>query len=77
MATSIALLAEYAYTTCIACIGMGWQEGMGAARKCGALDRKRRRWRLMLDASLVECTPNVWRALLLKYKTANINVKNF
>ena len=30
-----------------------------------------------LDASLGECTPNVWRALLLKYKTANINVKNF
>ena len=50
---------------------------MGAAGKCGALDRMRRRWRLMPDASLVECTPNVWRALLLKYKTANINVKNF
>ena len=32
---------------------------------------------LILDASLVECTPNVWHALLLKYKTANINVKNF
>ncbi len=35
------------------------------AKRCGALDRKR----LMLDASLVECTPNVWRALLLQILT--------
>ena len=55
------------------------REGEGrrewGASKCGALYRKRRRRRLMLDASLVECAPNVWRALLLKYKTANITVK--
>jgi len=30
-----------------------------------------------LDASLGECTPKVYRALPLQYKTANINVKNF
>ncbi len=29
-----------------------------------------------LDASLGECTPKVYRALPLQYKTANINVKN-
>ena len=73
MATSPALLAEYACTICITCLwkGMAGENGGQKMQRSGKEAPK------ALDVSLGECTSRMWRALLLKYKTANINVKNF
>ncbi len=72
MATSPALLAECPCGTCIA-----GKKGMAVGYGGWEMSRSGNEAPKALESSLVESTPKAYRELLLQYKTANINVKNF
>ena len=69
MATSPALLAEYACTICITCLGKGMAGENGGQK----MQRSGKEAPKALDVSLGECTSRMRRALLLKYKTVELS----